>query len=151
MELISYFLTTSIMLTLKRYLTADNKYPDRETHVELNDEIKKNAEDLLKRVNALLIDLGIDKVSVSSGFRTSAVNANTPGSAKKSAHMTGRAVDLVDDKNQTICKKILAKPELLKKHGLWMEDPAHTIGRNTNWCHLDVVDRKDRPIRVFKP
>jgi len=139
------------MLTLKRYLTADNKYPDRETHKELNDEIKKNAEDLLKRVNALLADLGIDKVAVSSGFRPSGVNANTPGSAKKSAHMRGSAIDLSDDKSQTICKKILAKPELLKKHGLWMEDPARTIGKNTNWTHLDTVVRKDRPIQVFKP
>lgn len=139
------------MLTMKRYLTADNKYPEREKHVEVTDEVKKNAEDLIKRVNALLVDLSISKVVVSSGFRSSTVNAATPGSAKRSAHMTGRAVDLMDDKSQTICKKILSKPDLLKKHGLWMEDSAHTIGKNTNWVHLDTIERKDRPIRTFKP
>ena len=150
MEMISK-ITTLDMITYKRLLTADGKYPDREKHSELTEQHKKNGEDLLLRVNALLADLGISSVQISSGFRPAIVNAATAGSAKKSAHMICKAIDLLDDKNQTICKKIQAKPELLKTHGLWMEDPAHTIGKNTNWTHLDTVDRKDRPVRIFKP
>jgi len=123
------------------YKGRDEQYKD-----ELTNEIKDNVKILLNRVNALLDELKIDKVEVSSGWRPSNINANTKGASKKSAHMIGMAVDLVD-KNNELYNKIINKSDLLKKYDLWMEDKDST----PTWCHLDFKQRTDRPIRVFKP
>lgn len=142
---------SSAKLTLNDVVTASGRYPDRAKSSELTDEVKSNINDLITRVNALLSDLGIKQVSVSSGFRPSAVNAATKGAAKKSGHMVGKCVDLVDDKEQSLGKLITSKPELLRKYGLFLEDLAATKGQNSNWAHLDTIERKDRPSRTFKP
>jgi hypothetical protein len=65
--------------------------------------------------------------------------------------MTGKAIDILDDKPQSLANKILTNPDLLKKYDLWLEDPAHTKGKNTNWVHLDMGNRTERPLRMFKP
>lgn len=134
------------IIDLTNYITASGKYKDRLLSSELTKEIKDNAIILLNRVNQLLKELGIKSVSVSSGFRPSAVNAAIKGSAKKSLHMLGKAVDIADPKHE-LYKKIEEKPELLKKYGLWMEhkDNAPT------WCHLDCSNlRVDREVRIFR-
>lgn len=137
------------MISLKDYLTASGAYPERENHKEVN---KANAERLITAVNAFLKELDYKgPVKVSSGFRPSEVNANIANAAKKSLHTQCLAVDYLDDKNQTLAKLCASKPELLRKYGLFLEDPASTIGKNTNWCHLDLGTRSDRPSRVFKP
>jgi hypothetical protein len=134
------------VITLEQYITASGKYKERINDPELTEEVKDNAVILLNKVNQLLEELKITKVTVSSGFRPSAVNAATKGSAKKSLHMTGMAVDLADPKNE-IGRLILTRPDLLKKYGLWLEDIAST----PTWCHLDCsTARKDRDLRVFK-
>jgi hypothetical protein len=141
-------------ITLNEYITASGRYPDRLNSSELTKSVKTNATTLLEKVNALLLDLGVSgPFSVSSGFRPSAVNGATPNAAKGSLHQSGQAIDIVDDKKQTLAKLVQSKPELLKKHGLWLEHPNNTIGKNTNWCHLDMDStiRKDRPVRVFIP
>jgi len=137
---------TMEIIKLDDYLTSSGKYPDRMKSDECTKEVKDEAVLLLNKVNQLLQELGIKKVSVNSGFRTSASNAATKGAAKKSLHMTGKAVDIADPKNE-LYDKIFAKPELLKKYGLWMEDKSCT----PTWCHLDCsTTRADRPVRVFK-
>lgn len=141
-------------ITLDDYITASNKYPERAKSPELTQPVKDNAIILLEKVNALLADLGISgPFKVSSGFRPSSVNSATPNAAKRSMHQTGMAIDILDDKKQKIAKLILSRPDLLKKYGLWLESPEHTIGKWTNWCHLDMDStiRKDRPVRVFIP
>jgi uncharacterized protein YcbK (DUF882 family) len=134
------------IVNLTDYITASGKYKDRLLSPELTKEIKDNAIVLLNRVNQLLKELGVTSVSVSSGFRPSAVNAKIKGSAKKSLHLLGKAIDILDP-NHELYKKIEAKPELLKKYGLWMEhkDNAPT------WVHLDISSlRTDRPVRIFR-
>lgn len=139
------------MITLKEYLTASGRYPERETHPELTEEFKKNAELLLQKVNAMLDELNVQKRDVTSGFRPTAVNANVSGAAKKSAHTRCLAIDLMDDKEQTLCKLIETRPDLLKKYGLWMEAKEFTKGKNTNWAHLDLIQRSPRAIQIFNP
>lgn len=139
------------MLKLEDLLTSSGRYPERLKSAELTDELKQNGQRLLDHVNALLKDLNITKVSISSGFRPSAVNASISNASKKSLHMSCLAIDLLDDKAQSLGKLILANPELLKKHNLWLEDLSATIGKYTNWVHLDIGNRPDRPIRVFRP
>jgi hypothetical protein len=133
------------VIDLEAYITASGKYKDRLDSNELTKEVKDNAVLLLNKVNQLLKELGIDKASVSSGFRPSAVNAATKGAAKKSLHMIGKAVDIVDPKNE-LYDKIFARPDLLTKYKLWMEDKSAT----PTWAHLDDGDRPDRELRVFK-
>jgi len=139
------------IITLQDLITSSGSYNDRYSSPELTNELKDNGILLINKVNQLLTDLNINKVKVSSGFRPSNVNAKVPNSTKKSAHMTCRAVDLMDDKQQSLGLLIASKPDLLRKYGLFMEDLNSTKGKYTNWVHLDYVDRPDRPSRIFKP
>lgn len=135
------------LITLEMYLMGREKTYSS----ELTQEIINNINELLDKVNGLLFELGIKTASVSSGWRPSAINSGVPNAAKKSLHMTGKAVDILDDKDQSLAKKILTRPELLTNYSLWLEDPSHTKGQNTNWVHLDFGVRKERSLRVFKP
>jgi len=139
-------------LTLDDLITASGKYPERANSEELTEEVKKNGAILISKVNALLHDLGVESASSSSGFRPSEVNSTTANAAKKSLHMICMAIDLEDDKDQTLAFLIASNPQLLKKHGLWLEHPTSTKGKNTNWAHLDMSPtRSDRPVRIFHP
>jgi len=133
------------VITFDMVATSSGKYPDRVKSPDFTEEVKNNIKKLVPKVNALLSDLGIEKASVSSGFRTQASNAATKNASKKSAHMTGEAVDLVDPK-QEIGKKIMSNTALLKKHGLFLEDLSAT----PTWCHLDIKARSERPVNIFK-
>lgn len=135
------------MITLERWIDTDGKYPERAKSKELTDEVKANAEELLKRVNALLEELGIEKVKLSSGFRPSDVN-KAVGGAKKSGHSVGYALDIIDDKNQSICKKMTK--ELLEKHDLYREDSSATRGKFSNWVHCQTNPPKSGK-RIFLP
>lgn len=110
-------------------------------------DVESNAIDLIKRVNNLFNALQIDVPAVTSGFRPLAINMRV-GGAKRSLHMSGKAVDLSDPGQPgEIEQLILANSHLLLDFGLWMEDPAST----PNWIHLDSGIRDSRFVRVFKP
>jgi len=132
-------------ITLKDYLTASGKYPERENHAELTAEKIENAYRLLTVVNAFLADLGVNNVTVSSGFRPSAANS-AAGGAKKSLHMQCLAVDLVDQSGN-LDKLIESRNEVKKIYGIWQEDPVSTRG----WVHLDIKDRGNRKFNTFLP
>src|SRR4051812_4549014 len=103
------------MITLKDLLTSSDKYPSRETHKEATEEVKNNGKTLLKDVNALLEELGIAIVIVSSGFRPSDVNKNIPNAAKRSLHMIGRAID-IEDPDGSLDALIRSRDDLKKKY-----------------------------------
>jgi hypothetical protein len=135
------------LINLKQYkMGRDLLYPD-----EWTKEVESNAINLLEKVNELLNELGIQEAVVSSGFRPAAINGKITHAAKRSYHMLGMAVDIVDNKNQDMGKLIASRPDLLLKHGLWLEDLSSTIGHTTNWVHLDCGVRQERPSRTFKP
>lgn len=136
------------MITLKNYLTASGRYPEREHDKELTKELLTNAEKLLKQVNNFLIELGVDpsSLTVSSGFRPSAVNASTPGSAKKSLHMQCLAIDIADP-DGSLDELIDKNDALKKKYSLWQESPKHS----PKWVHLDLKDRGKREKNTFIP
>lgn len=139
------------MISLSDYLTASGEYPEREKSPELTPELVSNANKLLKAVNSVLAELEVKFGKVSSGFRPAAVNASIGNAAKKSLHMQCLAIDLLDDKGQSLGKKLAANPELLRKYSLFLEDLESTKGKNSNWSHLDLGTRADRPSRIFKP
>lgn len=130
-------------ISLSDYL----KHRDEEFPEEWTDDKEKNAIDLLIRVNSMLQDLEVESVEVSSGWRPEAINSATSGAAKHSYHLLGQAIDLVDNKLQSLANLILNHYPILSKYELWMEDPAST----KDWVHLDTGKRPDREIRVFRP
>lgn len=118
---------------------------------EYTEEVQNNLKKLLAAVNAFLLDLGLtEKPKVSSGWRPAAINSSTPNAAKRSNHMVGLAVDILDDKSQSLAKQVLMRLDLLKKHGLYLEDPQSTVGKYTNWVHLQVKAPASGK-QVFKP
>jgi hypothetical protein len=135
------------MITEQQYwMGRDKKYAN-----ELTDDIKRNATELMRRVNALLNDITVltgmrfDDIVISSGWRPAAINANTKGAAKKSLHMTGRALDIADA-DHILYTLIMKHVDLLHKHKLWMESMLSA----PNWVHLDMSEaRVDRKIRTF--
>lgn len=138
------------LISLDDWLTTSEQHPERAK--EATDEIKANAEALLKKVNAFLDELGwTGSRKLSSGFRPTEVNEVTPHAAKHSGHESGHATDVADDSAQTLCKLVMSRPDLLRKYDLMMEDIHSTKGHITNWCHLDDVQRHDRPSRTFLP
>lgn len=133
--------------SLNDYVTSNGKYPERATSIDLTEEVKSNALELLSTVDQFLTELNFEGVlKISSGFRPAAVNAATAGSAKRSLHMSGRALD-IEDPDGLLDQAIKARPELLDKYGLWLENPEFTPG----WAHLDMGNRSARPIRIFLP
>ncbi len=133
------------MITLHDYaMGRDELFPEE---WEL---AKPNAEDLLLSVNAALEELFPGrKFDVSSGWRPKAINDITPGAAKNSWHIKGKAIDIKDrdrflrDNLRPNVNPIQA--QILKKHGLFMENPDST----PTWIHLDNGIRQDRPSRIF--
>jgi len=144
---------------MKQIISLDLYYTDFVTKkdrriqyaTDFTEEINNNSIILLDKINHLLNELGIDKGDVTSGWRPPSINAKTANAAKRSAHMMGKAVDLLDNHNQDLAKLIGSRPDLLRKYDLFMEDMNSTRGQNTNWCHLDYMARSDRPSRIFIP
>lgn len=142
------------MLTLDGYLTSSGQYPDRAKHPECTEEIKQKAIELINKVNACLMDLGIKNAKASSGYRPSDVNGRVKNAAKKSNHVDADATDLQGQaiglmlqadyekqvKNQT------PEKSLLVKHDLYLEDPRYT----KTWTHLQDEAPKSGK-RVFIP
>ena len=129
------------LITLDQYkMGRDTQYPN-----EWTKEVEENAKKLLVNVNAFLNELEIKSVSVSSGWRPPAINKKVGGAAK-SNHTLGKAVDLKDADGK-LKEKVLENLELLKKYGLWMEDPEKT----PSWLHLDDKDRGKRDKNIFQP
>jgi hypothetical protein len=129
------------IISFQDYITASGKYNERLSNKELDDEKVKNAYKLIERVNNLLNELEVYDVKVSSGFRPSTINAGIAGAAKKSAHLSCEAVDLALHPK---LDKITI--QLLEKHGLYLENPKHTI----SWRHLQIRPTKSGN-RIFTP
>lgn len=125
------------------------KNRDKEYHSDLNDEIIDNSLILMKKVNALLSELGIEKADVNSGWRPKTINDRTDGASKKSLHLSGSAID-IRDPSHVISKAIMKNPSILEKYNLWMEHPSAT----PTWTHLDIGRKpgeKPRSGRIFMP
>lgn len=143
----------NVIINLDLYFTDYVTKQDRRLQyvTEFTPQILANAQKLLIQVNALLNDLGIKSGNVTSGWRPAGINSATPNAAKSSYHMLGLAVDILDNGKQDLAHLIASRPDLLKKYNLWLEDPNFTKGKNTNWAHLDLGVRQDRPSRIFLP
>lgn len=120
------------------------------TDEDFNDEIKENAFELIRRINALGFE---PPMYLSSALRSKKVHERIykekgvpadkiPWGSK---HLSGKAVDVADPKN--ILKDFLAKNvDKLEWNGLWCEDFAST----PSWVHFQSEPPKSGK-RFFKP
>lgn len=122
---------------------------------DLTESIRDNAEETVKRVNALLFAMAADHVAmaadprtgslVASGWRPPAINQVTRGAAPGSRHMTGQACDVFDPIGE-LDKWAMSNQGVLKSLGLWLEHPSATL----RWMHVQTVPPKSGN-RVFFP
>lgn len=118
-------------------LMGDNKYED------LPDELKKNAEELLRKVNLFRKEYG-QPMYVTSGYRTLEHNISI-GGAKDSAHCHCQAIDFkdVDGKLKEFIEK---DTSILERYGLYQENPERT----KTWIHLQSREIPSGN-RIFNP
>lgn len=132
------------MITLEQYLMGRDKiYPLTIGQLE-------NACKLLCAVNWIIGTLKID-TNVSSGYRPLEINSSV-GGAKFSTHLECAGVDLFDESGK-IGTLLVQRKELLKKVGLYLENPSYTKkkrqdGTISKWVHLDI---KVRSSTIFNP
>lgn len=119
----------------------DKLYPK-----EFTSEVQQNALNLIVAVNSLLEELNwTEPIVVSSGWRPASLNATVKGAAKKSNHVRGLAIDLVD-KDHKLYDLIVSRPDLMRKYNIFLEDKSATF----SWTHIQVVAPKSGNL-IFKP
>lgn len=122
-------------------LTAAEYFGTYAGHPDITEERRRNAEDLLIRVNALLERAAGDGVALAINPRTgSAVSGETNGGfrpqdcpigAPRSTHKEARGVDIYDPRRE-LARWCYREHEWLRQLGLSMEDARWTPG----WVHL---------------
>ena len=127
-------------ITLAQYFMGR----DAEHGAELTDTLRRNAEVMVTRANALLQRACV-ACAVNSGWRPRAVNAHVANASPRSRHLTCEAIDLADphDRLDAWCMRHLDELEAI---GLWLEHPDATPG----WCHVQIVAPPSGR-RVFEP
>ncbi len=140
-----------------KYISVDEYLMGRATLDTLTDEIVGNINTLIPAINELLEQFG-EKCDLSSGIRLVAdqiriyKEINEKRKAQKlpeipvpmgSAHLKGGAIDL-HDKDRKLTQFCMDNLPLLKKLGLYMENPANT----PTWVHLQIIPTHSR---VFNP
>lgn len=135
-------------------ITLDDYWHGYKTRfaADLKPYIEANAKITIERANKLLNSFyavyaqGLTR-TVNSGWRPPAINAQTPGAARNSLHLTGEAVDLSDGDGD-LGRWCLSPAGLvaLEQIGLWIESPAYT----RRWLHAQCRGPKSGN-RVFIP
>lgn len=127
-------------------ITRDDYFQGRDKQFpgEWTVEVESNAQEVVRRVNALLEVFGQSR-AVNSGWRPAAINGATPGAAQFSRHMTAQACDLRDPHGD-LDEWCLDHIDILETLGLYLEHPSATKG----WCHVQTVPPRSGK-RVFYP
>lgn len=113
---------------------------------ELTDEITRNAEETVDKVNQLLERAGRTEAdTVNSGWRPAGVRDPTQNNLVASLHATAEAVD-IGDPDRSLAHWCMDHLEILKEIGLWMEDARWT----PTWVHLQSAPPRSGRI-VFIP
>ena len=143
-------------------ITLEDYWRGRDTRYSeyLTDDIVNNAKNTLERINKLLDYAEQDgvipainpltKTHCASGWRPPAVNDATSNAAKRSKHLTGEACDIADHKDRRLARWCLQNIDKLVELDLYMEDPQWTVGKWTNWVHLQTKPPGSKR-RVFIP
>jgi len=124
-------------------------YPEMIVGYKPSDIPQDVHETLIRTMNAVN-KLGEDypsPMAAKRGWRSKEDNAKA-GGVDTSPHLTGHAFDIVDP-GQKLALWCCKNPAKLEACGLFMEDPAMTVGINMPWCHLQIREAKSGTI--FRP
>lgn len=117
------------------------------THAEeLTDEIQRNAQVTVDRVNELLARAGRSDIhELRSGWRPQSIDAALGDRPAPSRHITAEASDLPDG-DRSLATWCVDNLDVLEELGLWMEDPRWT----PTWVHFQTQPPKSGKL-VFIP
>lgn len=118
-------------MEVKQYITIEQYFGNE----PYNDELHRNADALLLKVNSLLSDLGAQNVVMTSGFRSKQHNFEV-GGAPNSLHCQAMAIDLSDNQ-RVLGNRLVMEPHYLVSRGLYCENLAYCeTARGTKWLHI---------------
>lgn len=117
----------------------DKSYPK-----EYTKEVSDNLDKLLGAMNQVRSAYG-SPMRVSSGWRPAAVNSSIAGAAKKSNHMLGLAVDILD-RDGKLREWVLSNLDLMQSLGIYIEDFRWT----PTWVHFQIAPTRSGK-RIFIP
>lgn len=127
-----------------KYISVDEVLMGKITLEQLPDDMKKNINMLVPKVNDV-IELFGQYRAINSGYRTPEDQARINPSAPQSKHLVCAAVDL-EDKDRKLMSWCLSHLDILTRLGLWMENPTKT----PTWIHLQCLPPKSGN-RIFNP
>lgn len=109
-------------------------------------QVRQHLEELIDKLLNPIRDAWGSPVIVSSGYRCPALNTRV-GGAKKSAHLTGYAADLVPS-NGRRKEFINFVQKFLLSSGLYFDQCINEYGR---WCHVGLKNLEGRQRKqIFK-
>ena len=125
--------------TVRELLNA-GQHKWKESEVDI--VIKRNLEDLCRKINALGYQ---PPMRATSCLRSIKDQQRINPSAMGSSHLYGCAVDIADPKGE-LARWLETRVATLMNCGLWQEDPKHT----KEWVHLQTHAPKSMN-RIFIP
>jgi len=142
-----------VMTEVREFVKKNDMWVDFDPK-DISDEIKVRLEITRSKVNLLLAEAPEELtklVIVQRGWRSPEKNTSV-GGVLNSPHESGEGIDIRELKfsKQELAKWCAKNQNLLKKHGLYLEDPAVTVGNFTDWCHLQTRPTKLGNV-VFMP
>jgi len=131
----------SYKITLTEYLKGRAEFKD------LSEDIKKNIETILEKINIVRNKYG-KPMKVNDGLRILA--GYTGSGSKTSNHFKGAAIDIDDNSAGDFAKWCIANLSFLAQTGLFMEDFRWTNGQGMSWVHFQTIPPGSGK-RVFAP
>lgn len=119
-------------------VTVDDILMGRVKLTDLSKDERENVKTTVDRVNRFFDGfIWPLKKKVNDGYRRP--KDAPPGSATRSTHFKGQAIDLDDDDAGTIWKFIWAHRAKLQEIGLWLKHPCWTHSKASTWIHMQIV------------
>lgn len=121
-----------------------NQFNRLATAEEANEAIKRNLVGVFITISSIIRHLSLDRPTITSAFRNEEYN-RLIGGAKRSAHMRGRAVDMVFESHDAEDIRQIFRP-LLDAFYIRMENNP-----GAPWIHIDTVVIMPGMQRYFLP
>lgn len=122
----------------------------RITWDKLPEAHKVNANEIIQRVNSLLVyytySYPIFITKLNDGYRL----VPAKGGSKTSKHLTAQAIDMDDNEAGDFWNWLKDNLYLLKSIGLWIEHPCWTHNEGGTWIHFQSVPPKSGR-RIYVP
>jgi uncharacterized protein YcbK (DUF882 family) len=100
--------------------------------------MRPRARELVEKILDPLVDAWGDKVNMSSGFRSKALNDALPGSSKTSAHMEAYAADLIPANTKRLEEFKKFVMDWLFKNNIEFDQYINEYRGKSSWVHIAI-------------